>query len=62
MQMESLKQYITVDSRNMHLRIANKMEDATWKFSELTEKVDLLFIDSIGFNIPLKDIYSGIKF
>ncbi|MEP7252894.1 MAG: Uma2 family endonuclease [Ginsengibacter sp.] len=62
MQMESLKQYITIDSRNMHLRIANKMEDGTWKFSELMEKDDLLFIDSIGLNIPLTDIYNGIKF
>ena len=62
MQMESLKQYITVDSRNTHLRIANKMEDGTWKFSELMEKNDLLFIDSIGLSIPLMDIYSGIKF
>ena len=62
MQMESLKQYITIDSRNMHVRIANKMEDGIWKFSELMGKDDIFFIDSIGLSIPLMDIYSGIKF
>lgn len=62
MQIESLQQYIIIDSRNVHLRITTKTDDGTWKIAELMGKEDLISIESIGVDIPLSDIYSGIKF
>ncbi len=43
MQIESLHQYIIIDSRNIHARIMTKMENVTWRFSELTEKNGTFF-------------------
>ena len=62
MQIDSLKQYIILDSRNRHLRIITKMENGTWKFSELTDKDDKLLINSIQLEVSLADIYEGVKF
>ncbi|MEP6926089.1 MAG: Uma2 family endonuclease [Ginsengibacter sp.] len=62
MQIDSLKQYIILDSRNIHLRIITKMENGTWKFSELTGKDEKLLIDSIQLELSVADIYEGVKF
>lgn len=59
MQIDSLKQYIILDSRNIHLRIITKMENRTWKFLELTDK---LLINSIQLEVSLGDLYEGVKF
>ncbi|MEO8567785.1 MAG: Uma2 family endonuclease [Ginsengibacter sp.] len=62
MQIESLQQYIIIDSRAIHVRITTKMENGTWKFSELTEKSDTFFINPVELNVSLENIYDGIKF
>ncbi len=62
MQIESLKQYIIIDSRSIQVRTATKMENGTWKFLELTQINDTLFIDSIQMEVGLDTIYDGIKF
>ncbi len=61
MQIDSLKQYFIVDSRNIHLRIITKMENGTWKFSELTNKTDTLLINCIQLEVSLGAIYEGIS-
>lgn len=61
MQIESLQQYITIDSRKIHLRVATKTEDGTWKFSELSKRDDTVFIDTIELGISLENIYEGIQ-
>ena len=38
------------------------MENGTWKFAELTEKSDTIFINSIDLNASLENIYDGINF
>ena len=62
MQIESLQQYIIIDSRTIHVRITTKMENGIWKFAELTEKSDTIFINSIDLNASLENIYDGINF
>lgn len=62
MQIESLEQYIIIDSQNIHVRIATKMDNGTWKFSELTQKEDSFFINPISLEILLTDLYDGVKF
>ncbi len=62
MQIESLRQYIIIDSRSIQVRTATKMENGTWKFLELTQINDTLFIDSIQMEVGLDTIYDGIKF
>ena len=62
MQIESLQQYIIIDSRTIHVRITTKMENGVWKFAELTEKSDTIFINSIDLNASLENIYDGINF
>ncbi len=60
-QIESLEQYIIIDSRNMDVRIAIKMDDGTRKFSEPTQKEDFLVINPISLEILLTDLYNGVK-
>ena len=62
MQIESLHQYIIIDSRSVHARITIKMENGTWKFLELTEKNDTFLIDSIELSVSLNDIYNAVTF
>ena len=62
MQIESLQQYIIIDSRTIHVRITTKMENGIWKFAELTEKSDTIFINSIDLKASLENIYDGINF
>ena len=62
MQIQSLNQYIIIDSRNIHVRITTKMENGTWKFSELMTKTDTFLINSIVLEFSLANIYDGVKF
>ena len=61
MQIESLQQYIIIDSRNIHVRITTKMENGTWKFSELTDKNETFVINSVNLEVSLADVYDGVK-
>ena len=60
-QIESLQQYIIIDSRNIHVRITTKMENGTWKFSELTDKNETFVINSVNLEVSLADVYDGVK-
>lgn len=63
MQIESLKQYIMVDSTKMHVRVMTRRdEEHTWKFDEYILPEDYFMIDSIHYQFTLADIYKGIKF
>ncbi len=62
MQIDSLQQYIIVDSRSIHVRITTKMENGTWKFTELSEENNVFFITSIQLELSLSEIYDGVKF
>ncbi len=62
MQIDSLQQYIIVDSRSIHVRITTKMENGTWKFTELSEENNVFFINAIQLELSLSEIYNGVKF
>ena len=63
MQIPSLKQYILLDSRIIHVRIITKREEErTWKFDEFNNAEDKLFIEPINFKIDIADVYKGVKF
>lgn len=63
MQIESLKQYIMVDSKKFHISvITRRNEERTWKFDEFTGIDEKIFIESINFEISLFDLYKGVKF
>ena len=63
MQIESLKQYINIDSKNIYIRVmTRRAEERTWKFDEYTSVDDMILIESINFEISLFDLYKGVKF
>ncbi len=63
MQIESLKQYIILDSKQMHIRIITRREEEkTWRFDEFNNHADKIFIEPISFEISLEDLYKGVKF
>jgi Uma2 family endonuclease len=61
MQIESLKQYILVNSQSVHVSVITKQEKGTWKFTELTNAHDKIFIESINFETTVADLYEGVK-
>ena len=63
MQIESLKQYILIDSKKIYVRvITRRNEEKTWKFDELNSLDGILSIDAINFKISITDLYKGVKF
>ena len=61
MQIESLKEYILIDSLTSHIRVGRRQADNAWKFEEIFALEAMLHINSIGFSVELKEIYEGIK-
>jgi Uma2 family endonuclease len=63
MQIQSLKQYVIIDSQKIHVRvITRREEEGTWKFTELTNVKDKIFIESINFETTVADLYEGMQF
>ncbi|MFT4152575.1 Uma2 family endonuclease [Parafilimonas sp.] len=63
MQIESLQQYINIDSKSLYVRVmTRRAEERTWKFDEFIHVNDKVFIEPINFEISLTDLYKGIKF
>jgi Uma2 family endonuclease len=63
MQIQSLKQYIIIDSKKIHVRVVTRREEeGTWKFDELNTLDDILLIEPINFQISIIDLYKGVKF
>jgi Uma2 family endonuclease len=62
MQIDSLKEYIMIDSRKIEIRIGRRQPDNAWKFETLNASSDVLLIQSIGMSLKLTEIYAGVKF
>ncbi len=56
----SLKEYIMLDSLTMMIQYSQKQPNGTWVLQTITE--GHLFIESVGLQLNLSDIYSGIEF
>lgn len=62
MQMESLLQYIMINSTSLLVRSVKRQPDGAWRFQELEQTDEKLLIEAVGFELNLKDIYEGISF
>ena len=60
MQIETLKEYITIDSLTRHVRIGRKQADGAWKFEEYFNADEQLWISPIGLPLSIDDIYAGV--
>ncbi len=57
----TLKEYILVDSESMHVEIFRLNESDHWELEEYNSAEEILYIRTINENIPIADIYTGVK-
>ena len=57
----TLKEYILVDSNSIHVEVFRLNENNHWELEEYNSPNDLLYAKAIGEEIPLSDIYEGVK-
>lgn len=60
-EIESLKEYILIDSTTHHCVHYNRNMDNTWTLSETKNVNESLSIVSVELKIPLSEIYSGVS-
>lgn len=60
-EIESLKEYILVDSTVYHCVHYNRNTDNTWTLSETKNVNENLSIVSVDLKIPLSEIYAGVS-
>lgn len=58
----TLKEYILVDSESIHVEIFRLNEAGHWELEEYKLEGEPLNIKTINENIPIGDIYEGVKF
>ena len=62
MQIQSLKQHIIIDSTKINVRVVTRrLEEGTWKFSELMMAEERLFIEPIDLGISVADLYEDVN-
>jgi Uma2 family endonuclease len=61
MQIESFKEYITIDTLTMQVRIGRKQENQAWLFEEYFTFKDSFLIKSIGLEIALHEVYDAVE-
>ena len=62
MQIAGLKEYILISSTALYVQIARKQADGLWQFTELTDKQASLCIQTIQYQLMLKEIYDRVEF
>lgn len=60
MQIETLKEYITIDSTRIQVRIGRKQSNDAWKFEEYNNVEEQLRIDTVDLSFSLRDMYEGV--
>jgi Uma2 family endonuclease len=58
-EIESLKEYVLVDSTSKHIVLYSRNDDNTWVLSETKNVADTIHLHSIEFTISVADIYNG---
>ena len=61
-QIASLKEYILINSTSVLITTITKKDDGLWKFENIISQEISLNISTIDLQLPLGDIYDGIKF
>ncbi len=59
-EIETLKEYILIDSASAHIVSYIKNEDSTWTLRESKNLNDNFFISSINFHCLVSDVYAGM--
>lgn len=57
-----LREYILIDQYSYHLEQFAKTRDGKWLLTEYESEDDMLILESVKFQISLRDIYDRIKF
>jgi len=60
-EIESLKEYILIDSMSTHLVRYTKNNDSTWTLSEKKSKEQSFLIKTIDLQLSLADVYEGVQ-
>lgn len=58
---ETLKEYILVDSASIHIEIFRLNENKHWELEEYKEAADSIFIKALNETITLSEIYEDVK-
>jgi Uma2 family endonuclease len=53
----SLKEYIMIDSAKRFAQAVRKQPDGAWRFEDITNTNDVLFINTVNMNLSFDDIY-----
>lgn len=62
-QIESLREYVLIDSERLVVSILRRQQDSgQWMFEVLNAPTDILILESIGIEIPLTELYAKIDF
>ncbi|MBX3257076.1 MAG: Uma2 family endonuclease [Chitinophagaceae bacterium] len=57
----TLKEYILVDSESLHIEIFRLNESNHWELEEYSPAEEALYIRTINENIPIADMYKGVR-
>jgi Uma2 family endonuclease len=55
---QSLQEYIMIDSLKKFIQLARKQPDGAWMFEDISHPEAALFIRTIDFHLPLQEIYT----
>ena len=58
---ETLKEYITIDSHSVSVEVCVRQENNTWLLSEFKQLSESFVISTIGLTLLLKDIYEDVS-
>jgi len=61
-QIDSLKEYILINSTYSKVQVITKKDTAVWKFETVTDLTSSFFIETISLNIKLQDVYDKVDF
>ena len=61
MQIDTLKETIAIDSREMNIKIGRRKANNLWAFEELTQANQIFAIETIQFSMSVQDIYNQVK-
>lgn len=53
----TLKEYIIVDSQKCEVEVARRRSETDWPFEVINDREETLFIETIGYHLPLPKIY-----
>jgi Uma2 family endonuclease len=59
---ETLKEYILIDSTSIIVEIYTKQKDNSWNLKEYKQLSDSFHISTIGLTLFLKDVYDDVRF